>query len=71
MTNLHTTSNNMQKAWRGFRESWETARGAWKDVDRDLFEREYVHEFEDSVGKYLLKLNALADTVARAHKEVP
>lgn len=71
MTDLYTSSENMQKAWRGVQESWETARDSWKDVDRDQFERGYIHGFEDTVGRYIPKLNALADTIARARKEVP
>ena len=71
MTNLHTCSNRMQQAWRGIRECWETARDSWKDVDRDQFEREYIREFEGTVGKYIIRLDALADTIAGARREVP
>lgn len=71
MTNLHTSSNHMQQAWRGLRECWETTRDSWKDVDRDRFEREHIRQFEGTVGKYVTRLNAVADMIARARSEVP
>jgi hypothetical protein len=71
MTDLHISSDHMQQSWRGLRESWETTRDSWKDVDRDQFEREHIREFEDTVGKYIVRLNTLADTIARARREVP
>jgi hypothetical protein len=71
MPPLHICGDHMQQNWRVLREHWEITRGSWKDVDRDQFEREYIREFEDTVGKYLTRLTVLADTVARARREVP
>ena len=71
MTDLHVSSERMQQSWQGLRESWETTRDSWKDVDRSQFEREHIQEFENTVGKYITRLNALADTIAWARREVP
>ena len=65
----HRTSEKLQHAWLRFRGGWDVARGLWRDPVADRFEREFVAQWEATIGRALADVRALEETLAQAERE--
>ncbi len=71
MSNLSAYVDEMIKIWQSMRAAWDGARQSWKDKDRDQFEREHIHEFNDSTNSYIANLRRLAETIQQIRSDAP
>lgn len=56
--------------WRALRQQWGAARDLWNDPVRQRFEREFWHEFEQTLPTVLDEMMRLAHVVEKARRQV-
>lgn len=71
MTTLHVNIEQIVRNWQSLRGTWDNTREAWKDTDRDQFEREHFQEIAQATNSYIGSLRHLAEITQRILSEMP
>jgi hypothetical protein len=71
MNMLNDCADDAQNLLQTFLATWDAARDAWIDEDRDQFEREHVTEIREAMQRYVAGVRQLADRMAAIISQMP
>ena len=67
--NVNGCAENLVQALKELRIEWERTSGYWRDVKRDEFDRNYLENLPNDVGRAALVIKEIAAMLDRVRKD--
>lgn len=70
MPYLHSSSEQLTKAWKSLLMQWNNAKAAWDDIVQRTFEKNYWTPLEHSTKTTQQDMDQLAKVMAEAQRQI-